>query len=550
MASFDGKTIAITGAASGIGLAVAKLLASRHAQLSLADMNKAGLEAALEFLPGDGHIVTQVDVRDSQEVNAWIQKTVSVFGKLDGAVNMAGVFTHGTCLRDETDNTWDFIMGVNARGVFNCLRAELNHIKSGGSIVSAASVDGQAGFANASVYCASKHAVIGMSRSAAKENENIRINCVAPGSVRTPMMEGEGMAEAVEAEVAQQVQKRPAEPHEIANVVAFLLSDEASFVTGAVYNVDGGWIYSTYLQDFNRPAPQAIQILVLFPSSKVRILTIPVTENMTVQSRLQQPVRVAILDCDYVVPKVAETWGPTYSSIFAHRLQAVNKTLGSDKVLQISAFDIIKDEYPDPNDFDAFLITGSIKGVYDEDPWVARLKTFIQEAYHNHQHVRLFGACFGHQIISEALLEKFGVMVEKDPKGYEVGIHKVALNPKFAAHFDHVLSLAEEDGLRMQFAHGDHVRFEASWPESWMSIGSTPHCSVQGIFQPGRVLTFQGHFEFNEEISMETIKYFYTPERGFAPEQTQAALDQIRGKDDSDEAAKILHAFFTESNDV
>lgn len=127
--------IAITGAASGIGLAVAKLLASRRAQLSLADMNKAGLEDALKSLTGDGHIITQVDVRDSQEVNAWIEKTVSVFGKLDGAVNMAGVFTHGTCLRDETDETWDFIMGVNARGVFNCLRAELNHIKSGGSIV-------------------------------------------------------------------------------------------------------------------------------------------------------------------------------------------------------------------------------------------------------------------------------------------------------------------------------------------------------------------------------------------------------------------------------
>ncbi|KAF5548324.1 glutamine amidotransferase [Fusarium napiforme] len=488
MASFEGKVIAIAGAACGIGLAVAKLLASCRTQLSLADINKAGLEAAIKSLPGDGHIITQVDVCVSQEVNLWIEKTVSVFGKLDGAVNMAGVFTHGTCLRDETDDTWDFIMGVNARGVFNCLRAELKHMKSGGSIVSAASVDGQAGFANASVYCASKHAVIGMSRSAAKENENIRINCVAPGSVRTPMMEGEVMAEAVEADVAQQVQKRHTKPHKIANVIAFLLNDKASLVTGAVYNVDGRW--------------------------------------------------------------VAETWGPTYSSIFAHRLQAVNKTLGSDKLLQISAFDIIKDEYPDPKEFDAFLITGSIKGVYDEDPWIARLKTFIQETYQNYKHVRLFGACFGHQIISEALLEKYGVIVEKDPKGYEVGIHKVALNPKFRAQFSHILSLPEGDGLRIQFAHGDHVRFEGAWPESWMSIGSTSHCALQGIFQPGHVLTFQGHFEFTEEISTETIKYFYTPERGFTSEQTQAALDQIRGKDDSEEAAKILHAFFTENNDV
>ncbi|KAF5680500.1 hypothetical protein FCIRC_5818 [Fusarium circinatum] len=127
-------SVAVTDAASGIGLAVAKFLASRRAQLSLADLNKEGLEAALEALLGDGHIINQVDVCDSQQVNTWIEKTVSVFGKLEGAVNMAGVFTYGTCLRDETDNTWDFIMGINARGVFNCLRAELNCIKSGGSI--------------------------------------------------------------------------------------------------------------------------------------------------------------------------------------------------------------------------------------------------------------------------------------------------------------------------------------------------------------------------------------------------------------------------------
>lgn len=185
------KVIAVTGAASGIGLVTAKLLASRGARLSLADVVDEGLEKAkaeiLSTTPGASVLTTVLDVRDFALVDSWIAKTVEHFGRLDGAANIAGVVpaTIGSeAGRVENMNLdeWNFILAVNTTGVMHCMKAQLQKMGEGGSIVNASSIAGVIGRESNGSYTASKHAVIGLSRSAAKEvgKRGVRVNAICP----------------------------------------------------------------------------------------------------------------------------------------------------------------------------------------------------------------------------------------------------------------------------------------------------------------------------------------------------------------------------------
>ncbi|KAL8723240.1 MAG: hypothetical protein Q9225_000430 [Loekoesia sp. 1 TL-2023] len=252
MASFEGKVIAITGAASGIGLATAHLLAARGATLSIADIREEPLKAAVDSIteasPNAKLHSKTVNVVSSQEVEAWIEEIVSQLGKIDGAANLAGVTgksTTKTPVTDIEESDFDFIISVNLKGVFNCMKAQLKRMKGPASIVNASSIAGIRGYPMSLAYCASKHAVVGMTATAAHEYapSNIRVNAIAPGPIDTPMMNKAGgkpdLPETVQGIVSRVGMKRFGRPEEVAKLIAFLLSEESSYTSGAVVTADG-----------------------------------------------------------------------------------------------------------------------------------------------------------------------------------------------------------------------------------------------------------------------------------------------------------------------
>ena len=249
----EGKVALITGAASGIGLATAGRFGQDGAAVVLADVQGAVAEREAARLRGEGFraIAATMDVTRTEDVRRAVQTAVTHFGRLDVLFANAGIGYTGTLI-DTTDEDWDQVMGVNAKGVFlsarEAIRQMLAQDPPGGSVVINGSISGLAGIPGQAPYAPSKGAVLQLTRQLAVDYaaKGVRINCVCPGTVDTPVLRrGMAMSGDPDGFLAMLVAGHPigriGRAEEIAAAVAFLASDEASFITGAILPVDGGY---------------------------------------------------------------------------------------------------------------------------------------------------------------------------------------------------------------------------------------------------------------------------------------------------------------------
>ncbi|OJK02236.1 hypothetical protein ASPACDRAFT_1854222 [Aspergillus aculeatus ATCC 16872] len=313
-------------------------------------------------------------------------------------------------------------------------------------------------------------------------------------------------------------------------------------------------------------------------------------------------IHIAILDTDLPVPTIYAHRG-LYSTQFRHLLRAAAATINPAYELHTTAFDVVGGHLPayaslsqhsststpratsthtaaaedttlNPLSIPitAILITGSSAAAYDSTkPWIPPLITFLQTVHSQYQGVRLFGSCFGHQILARALLELHTagqqpyVSVEPAPHGKEVGLKSVVLTPEFTGAFPgafpHRQNIQlDEQGAKgtegrwewnIQMIHGDHVRVCRPLPAGWCVVGASEECAVQGLYDPGRVLTYQGHFEFDAEVNRETCVEFGRRE-GWKAEDVERWVQAIGADDEGSDAvgaAEVVVRFFAGEDD-
>jgi NAD(P)-dependent dehydrogenase (short-subunit alcohol dehydrogenase family) len=248
----DGKVALVTGGGGGIGRAAALAFAREGARVAVSDFAADTARDTVALInDGGGQAITLTgDVTRADEVKTMIDDTVAAYGRVDCAFNNAGIAPYqvnasGKKTADWAEESFDRMIAVNLKGVWLCMREEIRQMQGqgGGAIVNTGSIAGLIGLVTSSAYVAAKHGVIGLTKTAALEyaEANIRVNAVCPGFIQTRMTE-DTMRRRGEAILAQIPSHRMGRPEEIAEMVVWLCSERASYVTGAAYNVDGGWM--------------------------------------------------------------------------------------------------------------------------------------------------------------------------------------------------------------------------------------------------------------------------------------------------------------------
>ncbi|KAB8254318.1 class I glutamine amidotransferase-like protein [Aspergillus pseudonomiae] len=249
-------------------------------------------------------------------------------------------------------------------------------------------------------------------------------------------------------------------------------------------------------------------------------------------------MHIAIFNC--LKPIQGRTCPDMFKNLIERGLYYNTERLDTSNIaISYAIYNCTTNEFPTSFvDINAIIITGSSKSTYDPHPWIKQMQDVLRDVYNNHPHIKLFGSCFGHQVIALALLEDCGVRIEKNPKGWEIGVRGVDFEPEFLSYFPQFMNGDIAVQRKIQFIHQDQVAVSAgSLPPGWIILGKSDICNVQGLFQPNRVLTYQGHAEFDRATTKAVLEKVNNP--AWSKEDRDAA-DQI---DDADYYAGILAHF-------